>query len=76
MIAHNGYTDYITLALALCYGCRIKFIYSTKFFQNNKHNTLGPIGLYYQRFRMLIYANAMMHDAGLEINYMRNIVFR
>ena len=43
-------------------------IYLIKFCQNNKHNTLGPIGLYYQRFRMLIYANAMMHDVGLEIN--------
>ena len=70
MIAHNGYTDYITLALALCYdGCRIEyFIYSTNFGQNNKHSTLGPMGLYYQRFRMLTYANAMMHDVGLEIN--------
>ena len=54
MIAHNGYTDYITLALALCYGCRIKyFICSTNFGQNNKHSTLGPIGLYYQRFMQM-----------------------
>ena len=67
MIAHNGYTDYITLALALCYGCRMKyFIYSTNFGQNKKHSTLLDV----LEFRMLIYANAMMHDGdvGLEIN--------
>ena len=47
MIAHNGYTDYVTLAL--CYGCRIKFYLFDKILPKQTQHT-GPYRLVLSTF--------------------------